>query len=234
MTQVPRDPADPTAERHPHLGSLAHEVEHYLPGHVEEPPPSAGEDRILTVPNVITVVRLCLMPVFLWLLFGREDRASAAWLLAGLGITDFLDGWIARHFDQVSNLGKVLDPVADRLLFILGVGGIVIDGSVPTWFAVAVLVREGLVGGATITLGLLGVRRIDVTWFGKAYTLLLMLSFPLFLASHSTLGWADGARTAAWIFGLPGLALSYWSAVLYVPMARRALEDRDLNPEVAA
>lgn len=229
---MPDDPASPPAEhRHPHVEALVHEVEHYLPGHLEEPP---AEDRILTVPNAITVVRLCLMPVFLWLLFGKEDRASAAWLLAGLGITDFLDGWIARHFDQVSNLGKILDPVADRLLFILGVGGIVIDGSVPTWFAVAVLVREGLVGGATITLGLLGVRRIDVTWFGKAYTLLLMLAFPLFLASHSTLGWADGARTAAWAFGIPGLALAYWSAVLYVPMARKALRERDLTPEVVA
>lgn len=186
-----------------------------------------GEDRILTIPNAITVVRLSLMPVFLWLLFGKEDRATAAWLLAGLGITDFLDGWIARRFDQVSNIGKILDPVADRLLFILGVGGIVIDGAVPLWFAIAVLVREGLVGGATITLGLLGVRRIDVTWFGKAYTLLLMLAFPLFLASHSTLGWADGARTAAWIFGIPGLALCWWSAGLYVPMARRALRERD-------
>lgn len=195
----------------------------------------ATDDRILTVPNVITVARLCLMPVFLWLLFGKEDRASAAWLLAGLGITDFLDGWIARRFHQVSELGRILDPVADRLLFILGVGGIAIDGSVPIWFAVAVLVREGLVGGATITLGVLGVRRIDVTWFGKAYTLLLMLAFPLFLASHSTLGWADGARTAAWVFGAPGLVLSYWSAALYVPMARRALHERaPRSPEVVA
>ena len=80
-------------------------------------------DRILTVPNVITVVRLALLPVFLWLLFAQEDRASAALLLAVLGATDFLDGYIARHFNQVSDLGKVLDPVADRLLFFVGVGG---------------------------------------------------------------------------------------------------------------
>ncbi|MFP5255601.1 MAG: CDP-alcohol phosphatidyltransferase family protein [Acidimicrobiia bacterium] len=232
MTQPPDHPDALRAEQpQARVESLALGPDDRRPAPASE---RDGEDRVLTVPNLITVVRLCLMPVFLWLLFGREDRASAAWLLAGLGITDFLDGWIARRFHQVSNLGKVLDPVADRLLFILGVGGIVIDGSVPTWFAVAVLVREGLVGGATITLGLLGVRRIDVTWFGKAYTLLLMLAFPLFLASHSTLGWADGARTAAWIFGVPGLAFSYWSAVLYVPLARRALRERDLTSEVAA
>ena len=186
-----------------------------------------GEDRVLTVPNVITVVRLCLLPVFLWLLFGRDDRASAAWLLAALGTTDFFDGYIARHFRQESDLGKLLDPVADRLLFFVGVGGIVVDGAVPLWFAAAALVREALVAGATLTLAALGVRRIDVTWYGKAYTLLLMISFPLFLASHSTLGWHEGARTAAWAFGVPGLVLAWFSAALYVPLAWRALQERD-------
>ena len=191
-----------------------------------------GHDRILTIPNVITVVRLCLLPVFLWLLFGKEDRATAAWLLAALGTTDFFDGYIARHFNQVSDIGKILDPVADRLLFFIGVGGIAVDGSVPSWFAIAVLVREALVAGATLTLAGLGVRRIDVTWFGKAYTLLLMIAFPLFLASHSTLGWHEGGRTAAWIFGVPGLVLAWYSAALYVPMARRALRERDHSTEV--
>jgi cardiolipin synthase len=214
--------AKPVPERH-----LVEQLVEHLPA-----PPEVGdlevegEDRILTIPNIITVVRLSLMPVFLWLLFGREDRATAAWLLAALGTTDFLDGYIARHFHQVSNIGKILDPVADRLLFLLGVGGIVVDGSVPAWVAAAALVREALVGGATLALAALGVRRIDVTWFGKAYTLLLMISFPLFLASHSTLGWHDGARTAAWLFGIPGLVLAWYSAALYVPIARRALRDR--------
>lgn len=188
---------------------------------------NADEDRILTIPNVITVVRLCLLPVFLWLLFGRDDRASAAWLLAALGTTDFFDGYIARHFNQVSNLGKILDPVADRLLFFVGVGAIVIDGSVPLWFAGAVLVREALVAGGTLTLAAMGVRRVDVTWFGKAYTFFLMVSFPLFLASHSTLGWHRGGGTVAWILGIPGLALAWYSAALYVPIARHALAERD-------
>ena len=145
-------------------------------------------DRVLTVPNVITIIRLLLLPVFLWLLFVQENRAAAAGLLALLGITDFLDGYIARHFNQVSDLGKVLDPVTDRLLLFVGVGGILVDGSVPTWFAVAVLVREALVAGATLALAALGARRIDVTWFGKAGTFFLMISFPLFLASESTVG----------------------------------------------
>jgi cardiolipin synthase (CMP-forming) len=201
---------------------------------VDEQGSEPGTDRILTIPNVITVVRLCLLPVFLWLLFAKDDRANAAWLLAALGTTDFLDGYIARHFHQVSELGKVLDPVADRLLLFVGVGGILVDGAVPTWFAVAVLVREALVTGATLGLAALGARRIDVTWFGKAGTFWLMIAFPLFLAAESTLGWADQAETLAWIAGVPGLVLSWYAAALYVPMARTALAEgrRDHGSEI--
>jgi cardiolipin synthase len=185
----------------------------------------ASGTRIVTLPNLITLARLSCLPLFLWLLFGLEHRAAAAWLLAVLGITDWVDGYLARRMDQVSNVGKVLDPVADRLLFIVGAGGIVVDGSVPVWFAAIVLVREILVGGATLVLAALGARRIDVTWFGKAGTFLLMMAFPLFLASHSTLGWADTARVLAWLTGIPGLVLSLYAAALYVPLARRALAE---------
>ena len=194
----------------------------------EEARSDQATDRILTVPNVITLVRLSMLPVFLWLLFARENRAAAAGLLAVLGVTDFLDGYIARHFNQVSELGKILDPVADRLLFFVAVGGILIDGSVPTWFAVAVLVREVLVAGGTLILAAKGVRRIDVTWYGKAYTLLLMIAFPLFLASESTVSWHEAAGTIAMLVGIPGLVLSWYSAALYVPLARRALHERGL------
>ncbi len=183
------------------------------------------ESRILTLPNLVTVVRLSCLPIFLWLLFAQENRAAAAWLLAALGITDWVDGYLARRLHQESDLGKILDPVADRLLFIVGAGGILIDGSVPTWFAVVVLVRETLVGGTTLVLAALGARRIDVTWYGKAGTFGLMVAFPLFLASHSTLGWADTAGVLAWLAGIPGLVLSLYAAALYVPLARRALAD---------
>jgi cardiolipin synthase (CMP-forming) len=186
---------------------------------------ATGRGGVVTLPNLVTVVRLCCLPLFLWLLFGREDRAAAAWLLAGLGISDWVDGFLARRLGQVSELGKVLDPVADRLLFLVGAGGILIDGSVPTWFAVTVLVRETLVGGATVVLAALGARRIDVTWFGKAGTFGLMIAFPLFLAHNSDLSWADTAGILAWVAGIPGLALSLYAAVLYVPLARRALAD---------
>jgi cardiolipin synthase len=191
---------------------------------------AAVEDRpastaIATLPNFITIVRLACLPVFLWLLFGREDREAAAWLLAALGITDWIDGYLARHLDQTSELGKILDPVADRLLFFVGVGGILIDGSVPTWFAVVVLARELLVAGATLTLAALGAKRIDVTWWGKAGTFGLMVAFPLFLASHSEVSWADTADELAWIAAIPGLCFSLYAAATYVPIARRALAE---------
>jgi cardiolipin synthase len=195
---------------------------------------AATQSRLLTLPNVITLVRLSCLPVFLWLLFGRDNRAAAAWLLAALGATDWVDGYLARHMGQVSELGKVLDPVADRLLFLVGGAAILVDGSVPTWFALAVLVRETLVGGTTLVLAALGARRIDVTWFGKAGTFMLMVAFPLFLASHSTLGWADVAGVLAWAAGIPGLALSLYAAVLYVPLARRALAEGRADKRASA
>jgi cardiolipin synthase len=192
-----------------------------------------GSDRILTVPNVITVVRLCLLPVFVWLLFGKDDRAAAAFLLAGIGTTDFFDGYIARHFNQVSELGKVLDPVADRLLFFVGAGCILIDGSIPVWFAVAVLGREALVAGATLTLAAMGAARIDVTWFGKAGAFGLMMSVPFFLGGHSDLSWAHTSQVLAWVTGIPALALAWYSLLLYVPLARRALREGRATGAVA-
>jgi cardiolipin synthase (CMP-forming) len=185
-----------------------------------------GSDRILTIPNVITMARLSLLPVFVWLLFAKDDRSSAAYLLAVIGTTDFFDGYIARHFHQVSELGKILDPVADRLLFFVGGGCILIDGSIPTWFAVAVLTREVLISAATLGLAAAGARRIDVTWFGKAGAFALMMSIPFFLGSHaSDLGWQEQAEDLAWVTGLPGLALYWYSLLLYVPMGLRALRE---------
>lgn len=183
------------------------------------------ESRILTLPNLVTVVRLACLPLFLWLLFGRDNREGAAWLLAALGITDWVDGYLARHLHQTTELGKVLDPVADRLLFIVGVGAIVIDGSVPLWFAVIVLAREALVTAATLALAALGAKRIDVTWWGKTATFFLMFAFPAFLVSYSDAGWADAAEVLAWVTGIPGLLCSVYATALYVPRSRDALAE---------
>lgn len=184
-----------------------------------------GEDRILTIPNVITLLRLACLPVYLWLLIGRDDRVAAALLLAALGATDWVDGYVARHFDQVSNLGKIIDPVADRFLFFVGIAGILAVDGAPTWFAVIVLVRELVVGGTTVVIAALGAKRIDVTWFGKAGTFGLMFAFPLFLGGSSDLSIAPVLWVLGWVAGIPGLALSLYAAVLYAPMAARALRE---------
>jgi cardiolipin synthase len=182
--------------------------------------------RLWTVPNAVSFLRLLCVPLFVVLLFGRENRAAAAWLLAILGMTDWVDGFLARRLDQVSELGKILDPVADRLALIVGIGGILIDGSAPVWVAVAVLVRELAVALAGIGLGALGVRRIDVTWWGKVGTFLLYFAFPMWLAGESTLGYAPAMKAAAWVFAIPGLIASYYSAAQYVGLGRRALAAR--------
>lgn len=185
----------------------------------------AGEDRRLTVPNLISVVRLACIPLFLWLLFGQEERYAAAWLLGGLGATDWIDGYIARHFNQVSNLGKVLDPVADRLLLGVGVVAILVDGSVPAVVGWAVIVREALISVVAMGLAAMGAARINVTWVGKAGTFCNLFAFPFFLAGNSDVSWHRTAHWLGWTFAVPGLLLSYYALATYVPIARRALRE---------
>ncbi len=191
-----------------------------------------GEDRILTVPNVITVVRLLCIPLFLWLLFVVDDKQAAAWLLGGLGATDWVDGFIARRFDQVSELGKVLDPTADRILFIVCVTAIVIDGSAPVGIALLVVAREVVVGATMAGLTMFcGMKRFDVQWVGKLGTFCLMFAFPLWLMGSSEASWADQAWILGWGFGLVGAFFSLYSAVTYVPLIRHALsEGREVAP----
>src|SRR5581483_11531363 len=166
------------------------------------------------------------IPLFCWLLFGADDPVAAFLLLTALGCTDWVDGYIARHFDQGSDLGKVLDPTADRLLLLTAVVALLADGSVPVPVGILVLVREAVVGGATLLLAIAGARRIDVLWVGKAGTLAIMVAFPsLLLAHHTYATWHVVGTVVGWVFLVPGLVLSYYAAVNYVPLARRALRE---------
>ncbi|MBL6630672.1 MAG: CDP-alcohol phosphatidyltransferase family protein [Actinomycetota bacterium] len=183
--------------------------------------PMWTRQSLLTVPNLVTALRLCCLPVFVWLLFGPQDRQAAAWLLGILGATDWVDGYLARRLDQTSEFGKVFDPTVDRLLFVVGIVSLIIDGSVPVWFAIAVLAREVVVGiTMVVATAVFNMERFDVTWWGKTATFLLMFAFPGFLMAESNIAIADAFGVAAWIMGPPGLVLSWYTAVAYIPLVR--------------
>jgi cardiolipin synthase len=187
-----------------------------------------GEDRILSLANVVSAARLALVPVFAWLLAQPHRRHwfAAAVLLSALGLTDGLDGQLARRLHQVTNVGKVLDTVADRALLAVAVIGTLAAGALPLGVAVAALVREGAVATAAVALALAGARRVDVAFLGKAGTFGLMCALPLFLAGGSTVSWHHVATVIAWVAAVPALVLAWASLGVYAPKARVALAGR--------
>lgn len=200
---------------------------------------TVGARRVLTWPNLISACRLVCIPVFVWLLSsdqgGRQGHGGwlgAAVLLAVLGATDWVDGQLARRLRQVSTLGKVLDPLADRLLLVTAVISIVVVGAVPVWVAAVAAARELTVVVGALVVFVAGGRRIEVHGVGKAGTFALMVAFPLFLVGHSPVSWHRAAADAAWVFALPGLALAWAAACSYLPDARRSLAARrdGVNP----
>ncbi len=190
--------------------------------------PDLAHDRgVWTIPNAISLARLAGIPVFLWLLLGEDKPIEAGILFAVLGATDWVDGYIARRFDQGSEIGKILDPVSDRVMLIAGAIGLLIYGDVPVWVGVLVLAREALLSVVTLVLAAAGARRIDVQWVGKAGTLALMFALPLFVlvSELDPSAGRDVIEVITWLFTIGGLILSYYAAALYIPMARTALQD---------
>jgi cardiolipin synthase (CMP-forming) len=189
-------------------------------------------DRVWTVPNLISLARLACAPLVLWLIFGADAFWAAAILLGVLGASDWVDGWIARRFDQGSELGKILDPTADRVLLLTALVALLVDDRVPRWYGIVMLAREVLIAVVTLALAVAGASRIDVLWAGKAGTLCAMFSLPAFLAASITDGTAhDCFWVIAWVFAVPALVLSYYAAVRYVPAARRALREGRAHAE---
>jgi len=180
-------------------------------------------DRILTVPNLITLVRLACIPLFLWMLFGKNWQTASAVLLAVLGATDWVDGFVARRYGQVSTFGKVLDPTADRLLVATAVISVMVYGAVPLWFGIATIAREVLVSVMVLLLASLGAARIDVLWVGKAGTFGLMFAYPTFLLAYGDATWQEPFKVIAWGTGIVGLVLAWYAAGSYIGPARDAL-----------
>ncbi len=197
------------------------------PGPVESrTPESALPERVLTIPNLISIARLAGVPVFLWLVLGVRT-ATGDWialaLLALAGISDWLDGKIARALNQQSRLGELLDPAADRLYIVSTVIALAIRAIIGWWLVAVLAVRELALGVVLLALRRRGYGALHVSFVGKAATLSLLYAFPLlFLGSHPT-PYAVVARVFGWAFALWGTALYWWAAALYVRQARRIL-----------
>lgn len=176
--------------------------------------------QLWNVPNVISLLRLALIPVFLWLVIA-EDYGWAGVLLGVIGATDWIDGYLARRLDQVTEVGKFLDPLADRVAVILAVIAGLVVGVLPAWFAIALIVRELLIGIGSIYGWMRGVTRLDVRYMGKVATLMLYFSVSFFYAGIGFDWWL--MELAAYAMGIPGLVLYYWVAVLYLGDMRKSI-----------
>jgi len=179
------------------------------------------QGRILTVPNAISVARLAGVPVFLWLVLGPQADGWAVALLIAAALSDWLDGAIARAWNQQSRLGQVLDPAADRLYIAATLIGLAIRGIIPWWLVALLVARELVLGAALLVLRRHGYGPLQVSLVGKTATLCLLYAFPLlFLGDHAGTA-ALVARVVGWAFAIWGTALYWWAAVLYLEQTRR-------------
>ena len=176
-----------------------------------------------TVPNLLSALRLLGVPVFLWLVLVPEADGWALALLVASGVTDFLDGWLARRLDQQSVVGQILDPVADRLYILAVVVALALRDIIPWGVAVALPLRDALMWGLVPLLRTRGYSSLPVHFLGKAATFNLLYAFPLLLLGDGQGTIADLARVFGWAFAFWGIALYWWAGVLYTWQVRRLL-----------
>lgn len=177
-------------------------------------------ERVWTVPNLISFVRLLLIPVFAWLIVAEHDVLALV-VLAAAGLSDWADGFIARRFDQTSRLGRVLDPAADRLYIFVALVGLAYRELVP-WWLVAVIVARELVLACTIPfLVRYGYGTLPVHMAGKAGTFCLMYAFPLLLLSLVQGVVGDIAFVVGWAVALWGVGLYWFACLLYIEQVVR-------------
>jgi len=184
--------------------------------------PSPSSSRVLTVPNATSAARIASIPVFVALILDHDTTTAGLILFAIVVATDWIDGMIARRTGQVSDLGKVLDPVADRLAIAAGLIGLVLRGIFPLWAAAAILVRDltVLVGGA-VALARRGLR-LEVRWIGKLATFSLMAAIPMVSWGSLGLPLAATATVGGWAAYAVGIVEYYVAAFAYLGDIRRA------------
>ena len=178
----------------------------------------------LNAPNAVSVLRLLLIPVFVWLVL-TDKTAWAGGLLGIIGATDWIDGYIARRFDQVTEIGKMLDPIADRLAVAVAVILGLTTGVLPWAFGWAIIIREIVIAIGAAYGWSKGVRRLDVRWLGKLATFLLYFSIATFyVADGLDMEWVWWASLA---IGVPGLVTYYVVAFSYLGDMRKAVADAE-------
>ncbi len=185
-----------------------------------------ASSAVLTIPNVLSFIRILLIPVFFSLIIHRPTTQAGLVLFVLVVATDWVDGYVARRTNTVSELGKVLDPVADRLAIAAGLIALVIRGAFPLWAALLILVRDVLllVGGAVVLAGTHV--RIDVRFIGKVATFCLMLGVPLIAWGNLGYVLSSMALACGWISYTAGILEYYVAAGAYVLDIRRALAAR--------
>jgi cardiolipin synthase len=189
-------------------------------------PASQVSDRVLTVPNALSALRLAGVPVFLWLVLGPEADGWAVLLLMASGWTDYFDGKIARKYGLVSRVGQLLDPLADRLYILTTVLAFTVRGVLPLYLTLILFSRDLLLSALLPVFRKHGFGPPPVNFMGKAATYNLLYAFPLLLlgAGHNTL--ATYARPVGWAFLLWGVTLYWWAGLLYVRQLRAVVRPR--------
>lgn len=186
----------------------------------EEDLVDAAAERVWTVPNVISMLRLVLIPVFAWLIVAEHDLWALA-VLAAAGFTDWLDGYIARRFNQASRLGRVLDPAADRLYIFVALIGLAYRDLIPWWLVVIIVARELVLAGTIPFLMRYGYGTLPVHMAGKTGTFCLMYAFPLLLLASLPGVVGNIAFVTGWAVALWGVGLYWFACLLYVEQVAR-------------
>lgn len=184
-------------------------------------------DRVVTIPNILSALRLLGVPVFLWLALVREADGMAFLLLVASGISDYVDGYLARKWRQISRVGQLLDPVVDRLYITSLLAALAIRGLIPWWFAIALILRDVVMFFVMTVLKRHGQTGLPVHFLGKSATFALMAGLPLLLLTDGTGTGAMLASVFGWAGSIWGAVLYWWAAILYILQARRLLRSLD-------
>lgn len=184
------------------------------------------QGRVWTIPNVLSVIRLVLVPVFLYLLLVDHHYGPAVAILMFSGVSDWADGKIARLVaNQSSRLGELLDPLVDRIYMVAVPVGLALAGVVPWWLVATLLGRDVVLAATLPVVRSRGVTALPVTYIGKAATFALMSGFPLILLGQWDSGWSRAVGACGWAFAIWGTGMYLWSAVLYLLQVRLVVRE---------